>query len=101
MQPTAESQALPPAFISPRSKPRPARRRTLRAITIALPAALAIAVGSVMLGSVVGTVATSSTTQGWEVGAVPAGAPSCKARVCDLARPSHGHTWRNGQTWNA
>jgi hypothetical protein len=54
-----------------------------------------------MLGPVVGAVATSSTTQGWEVGAVPTGAPSCEARVCDLARASHGQTWRNGQTWNA
>lgn len=101
MQPTAESQVLPPAFISPRSKPRPARRRTLRAMTIALPAALAIAVGPMMLGSVVGAVATSTTMQGWEVGAGPAGAPSCRARVCDLARASHGQTRRNGQTWHA
>ena len=101
MQPTADLQAVPPAFIRPRSKSRPARRRTLRAITIAVSAALAIALGPMMLGSVVGAVATSSTTQGWEVGALPAGVPSCKAGVCDLAPASHGQTWRNGQTWNA
>jgi hypothetical protein len=61
---TAESQALPPAFIGPRSKPRPARRRMLHAITIALPAALAMAVGPMMLGSVVGAVANIEHDEG-------------------------------------